>query len=102
MLVLIVYLLSSPGETPYNYFTRLSQSFLNGNLYITQNPSWLNELVPINHKYYVVYPPMPAIVIMPYVFLLKEYASQTIFTIILGTINAILVYSLLQRLNFLI
>ena len=98
--VFLVYSLSSTEETPYNYFTRLSQSFLNGKLYISENPSWLNELVPIDGKYYVVYPPMPAIILMPFVFLFKNHASQTLFSIFLGSINTILVYLLLKRLNF--
>lgn len=93
-------MLSSPGETPYNYFTRLSESFLIGKLYITENPPWLNELIPINGRYYVVYPPMPAIVLMPYVFLFGEDSSQTRLSIILGAINAVLVYLLFKRLNF--
>lgn len=98
-LVLTIYLISSPGDTPYNYFTRLSQSFLNGKLFITQNFPWLNELVPVKEKYYIVYPPMPAIVLLPYVFLLREYASQTLFFILMGSFNIILVYVLLQRLK---
>lgn len=98
-IVALVYFLSSPGETPYNYFTRLSESLLSGKLYITQNPPWLNELVPVNGKYYVVYPPMPAIIMMPYIFFFREHASQTTFSIILGAINVILVYLLCKRLN---
>lgn len=98
-IVLLIYFLSSPGETYYNYFTRLSESFINGKLYLTQNPSWLNELVPVNNKYYVVYPPMPAIVLMPYVLIFGENASQTIFSAVLGSLNAVLVYVFLKRLN---
>lgn len=99
-IALLIYFLSSPGETYYNYFTRLSESFISGKLYLTQNPSWLNELVPVNNKYYVVYPPMPAIILTPYVFLFKEHASQTIFSIVLGSLNVVLVYLLFKRLDF--
>lgn len=99
-LVLIIYFLSSPGITPYSYFTRLAESFISGKLYLTQNPTWLNELVPVDGKYYVVYPPMPAILLMPYVLLFGSGASQTIFSIILGSVNVVLVYLLARRLNF--
>ncbi len=99
-IVLFVYFLFSPGETTYDYFTRLSSSLLNGKLYITQNPSWLNELVPIGDKYYIVYPPMPAILLMPYVLIFGENASQTIFSVLLGAINSALVYILIRRLKF--
>ncbi len=73
---------------------------LDGKLYITDHPSWLNELIAIGGKYYIVYPPMPAIVLLPSVFLLGQYFSQTIFSIILGAINVVLVYLLFKRLNF--
>lgn len=99
-IVLLTYFLSSPGETPYNYFTRLSQSLLSRKLYITENPPWMNELVLVENKYYVVYPPMPAIVLIPYVLLLGGSASQTTFSVILGSINITLVYLLIRRLRF--
>ncbi len=99
LITLIIYFLSSPGETPYNYFTRLSSSFLSGKLYLTQNPPWLNELIPIKDKYYVVYPPMPAIILMPYVLLFGEHSSQTLFSIILGSINVGLVYLLCKKIK---
>lgn len=96
-IVIFFYFLTSAGETPYNYFTRLSESLLSGKLYLTQNPPWLNELIPIDSKYYVVYPPMPAIILMPFVLLFKGNVSQTIFSIILGSLNVVLVYILLRR-----
>lgn len=56
--------------------------------------------MPVGNKYYVVYPPMSAILLMPYVFLFGEKASQTIFSILLGSVNVVLVYLLYKRLNF--
>src|SRR3989304_4055883 len=100
ILVLIIYVITSPGQSPWNYFVLLADAFNHGRLYLTQNPSWLNELVPIDGKYYVVYPPMPAILLMPYVYLFAEKASQTMFSILLGSLNVVLVYLLCKRLNF--
>lgn len=99
-IVFIIYFISSPGPTPYNYFVRLSNSFINGRLFISENPSWLNELIPFNGKYYVAPPPMPAIVMMPVVSLFGQQVSETTYAIILASINASLVYLLLRRLNF--
>ncbi len=96
---LIVYFLSSPAETPYNYFTRLTQGLVSGKLYLTEHPQWLNELVPIGNKYYVVYPPMPAILMAPLFFLFGGSISQTLFSNFLGSINVVLVFILLKRLN---
>ena len=64
----MVYFLSSKGPTPYDYFTRLADAFLNDRVYLTTNPPWLNELIPATaNKYYVVYPPMPAVLSLPFV-----------------------------------
>lgn len=100
LLTFLIYKFSSIEDSPYNYFTKLSGSFIRGKLYLTDNPPWLNELIPIEGKYYVVYPPMPAIILMPLVFLFDKHISQTMFSIILGTINVVLVYLLFKRLNF--
>lgn len=97
----VVYLASSfAKETPYNYFVLLSNAFLHGHFYVTQNFPWLNELIPAGAgKYFVVYPPMPAVVLMPFVFLFGEHASQTIFSILLGSVNVVLFYLLLGKMN---
>lgn len=100
LFVIILYLRSPYQETPYNYFTRLAQSFLNGKLYLSENPVWLNELVPVDNKYYVVYPPMPALMLVPYQLFFENNTSQTSFAIFLGSINVALVYLLLKRLQF--
>jgi len=85
IITLVVYYLTSAGKTPYNYFTRLGASFLKGKYYLTQNPAWLNELIPAGHnKYYVVYPPMPAILSIPFVFILKDFFQQQYLAHLLG------------------
>lgn len=68
ILFFAVFLITSSGNTPYNYFTRLADSFLHGKYWLSEAPPWLNELIPIGaNKFYVVYPPMPAILAMPFV-----------------------------------
>lgn len=95
-----MYLLSSPGETQFNYFTRLSQSIINSKLYTNENPSWLNEFIPIDGKFYVALPPMPAVLMMPFVYIFGNNFSETLFSISLGSINVVLVYLLLRQFNF--
>src|SRR5258708_31232123 len=77
--VFIVYLISSPGVTPYNYFTRLADAFLHGKYYISDSPSWLSELIPAGlGRFYIVYPPMPALLALPFVFLFGPNFPQQI------------------------
>ena len=85
IITLVVYYLTSAGKTPYDYFTRLAASFLKGKYYLTENPTWLNELIPEDqNKYFVVYPPMPAILSMPFVFILKDVFQQQYLAHLLG------------------
>ncbi len=43
----LVYWATGEGHpTVYDYYVRLADAFLHGRLYLLNNPSWLNELVP--------------------------------------------------------
>lgn len=77
LLILIVYFLSSQGQTPFDYFSRLADSFLKGKYWIESPPSWLTELIPAGeNKYYTVYPPMPAILIVVFKFIFPNFQQQ--------------------------
>lgn len=81
----IVYLATSAGKTPFDYFTRLGASFLQGKIYLDQKPPWLSELIPAGtDKYYVPYPPMPAILSMPFVFIFGSKFEQQTLSQLLG------------------
>lgn len=97
LMTFIIYYVTSGGPTPYNYFVRLADAFLHGRLYLTENPSWLNELIPINGKYYVIYPPMPALAILPFVALRGVMFDQTLGSILVGSLNSVLVYLLFKK-----
>lgn len=97
LITLIIYYITNGGPTPYNYFVRLADAFLNGRLYLIENPSWLTELIPVNGKYYVIYPPMPALVIIPFVALKGVTFDQTLASIFIGSLNSILVYLLIKK-----
>lgn len=91
---IIIYFITSAGHTPYDYFTRLSDAFLNGKNYLTQNPSWLSELIPGEvGKYYVAYPPMPAIIAIPFRFIFGNNFYQEYLSHLLGA--GIVVFTML-------
>lgn len=77
ILFLVIYYFSSEGNTPYNHFTLLADSFLKGKLYIEALAPWL-EKIPIDAtRFYVANPPMPAILAIPFVFLFgKDFPQQ--------------------------
>ena len=63
-----IYLATAPRDpTALDYFVRLADAFLHGRVYLADHPSWLSELIPRDGVWYVPYPPMPAIVLMPFV-----------------------------------
>ncbi len=78
----------------YNYYVRLADAFLHGRLYVLDNPSWLNELVPnpSGPGYYMVYPPLPAVLLMPLVALFGLNFNQTIFSVFMGSLTVVLSY----------
>lgn len=84
-LTIATYYFTSAGKTPYDYFTRLSDAFLQGKYYLTKSEPWLNELIPAgNDKYFVAYPPMPAILAIPFRFVFGEKFEQQFLAHILG------------------
>lgn len=82
---MIVYLFTSAGTTPFDYFTRLADAFIDGKFYITENPPWLSELIPVEEqKFYIPYAPMPAILSMPFRFVFGQLFEQQYLAHILG------------------
>jgi len=95
----IIYFFTSPKNTPYNYFILLADAFINHRFYLLENPPWLSELITFHSKHYVVFPPMPAILLTPLVMIFGSQFSQTIFSIFLGSLNPVILYSLLRKIR---
>lgn len=90
------YYLTNHEKTPYDHFVRLADALIHGNLYLPEPVSWL-ELIPFNGKYYILPPPMPAVVIVPLVFLFGQAINQTLIVIFFGSINVVLAYLIAKR-----
>jgi len=81
---LAVYFFTSKGNTPFDHYTLLANSFLHGKLYITKNAPWL-EKVPINRNdFYVAEPPLPAVLAIPFVGIFGLNFPQQIISEVLG------------------
>jgi hypothetical protein len=73
-----------------DYFVPLADAFLHGRLGLTEGPSYLNELVPsANGLYYVVYPPVPAFLVLPAVWLFGTGFEQAWASILFGALNVV-------------
>ena len=96
---IVYYLTGEGGATPYHYFVPLADAFLEGRLYVLDKPRWLNELLEINGRFYVIYPPMPAILLIPQVAISGLKANQTLASVFWASINVTLVYFLMRKLT---
>jgi hypothetical protein len=93
---------ASPQPQALDYFNRLADAFLHGRIWLDQAPSWLNELIPVagaSNEWYVTYPPMPAILAMPFVALFGASFPAQVYSSLYGALDAGLAFLLLGRLN---
>jgi hypothetical protein len=87
----VIFWLSGEGHpTYYDYYVRLSDAFLHGRLYLLEQPSWLNELIPCDKGFYVVYPPFPAVVMMPLVAVFGVSLNQTLVSVFVGSLCVVM------------
>lgn len=83
-----------------DYFNRLADAFLHGRIWLPEAPSWLNELIPAGPgHWYVPYPPLPAVLALPFVAVLGVGVPAQIYSSIYGGLAIAVVYLLLGRLG---
>lgn len=82
------------------YWNLLAESFLQGKLYLT-NPPTTHDLTFYNGHWFVPNPPLPAILLMPYVWIkgTAEAVNMTIYSALIGAVNAGLTFLLIQIAN---
>jgi hypothetical protein len=97
----LVYLLTTDAKPqPLDYFSRLAEALLHGRYWLDEAPSWLNELIPAGDgRWYVAYPPMPAVLALPFVAIFgREFPAQ-VFSSLYGGLAVGVVYLVLGRLG---
>lgn len=98
VITFLVYLVSSRGEgAHWNYFVVLVDGFLHGKLYVLEHPSWLNELIFYHGRYYVVFPPMPALLLMPIIAIVGTTFYQPLLSISLAAVSVGLAYKVIYK-----
>jgi len=80
----------------FNYFLPLADAMIHGRIDITPNPA-LNELVPSAGKYFVVYPPMPAVILIPFTLIFGSSFNQAIASILIAAASVSIFYLLATR-----
>ena len=90
----IGYLVAGVGlTTDYDYYGRLAAALLQGRWWLTEAPSWLNELVACGEgRFCVVYPPLPAVLALPFVPFASASVAQVLASRIAGGASAGVLY----------
>ncbi len=80
------------------YFHDLADAFLHGRLYLL-DPAATHDLTLFNGYWYVPFPPLPALLLLPWVAISGVTQVNTVlFAVVLGAINVALAFQLLQAL----
>lgn len=95
------FVLTMSGGSPFRvgqnaYFNYLADAFLHGQLNLRLLPSNLHDLSFFNGQYYLYWPPMPAIVLMPFVAIFGVGFSDVFFNVILASANVATIAVLLR------
>lgn len=97
----VYFILSISGGSPFRvresaYFNYLADAFLHGQLYLRLLPPSLHDLSFFNGRYYLYWPPIPAIVLMPFVAIFGVGFSDVFFNVILASANVATIAALLR------
>lgn len=79
------------------YFNYLADALLHGQLHLRLTPTSIHDLVYYGGQYYLYWPPLPAILLMPFVALFGVQFSDVAFTIGCAAVNVALVALTLRQ-----
>jgi hypothetical protein len=101
VLTLAVYAASSGGmlwrQSRAPHFVYQADALVRGQLHLTMPPPNLNDWVRLEDRWYVSFPPFPALLMAPFVAACGIGFNDVLFTLVFGALNVPLLYALLRR-----
>jgi len=97
LVALLVFLLSKGAPVGQNHFVYLADAFLHGKLGVSGGGTSLAEIVPFNGNYFVVYPPMPAVLLIPFVALFGTNFDQGLMSVFLACLAVAATWLMLKK-----
>lgn len=94
---LLVFLLTKGPSPGQNHFVYLAEAFLHGRLDVTGGGTVLAEIVPYYGNFYVVYPPMPAVFLLPFVAVFGTSFDQGLVSIFLACLCVAATWFMLKK-----
>lgn len=80
----------------FAYYNYLAAALLHGQLHLTVLPPSTHDLSLFQGRYYLYWPPLPAVLLMPFVALFGVHFSDVAFTVGIAALNVALVALLLR------
>ena len=100
LISLLVYFLSNvKPQDWYKHYVYLASSLLQGRFDLPDLPSFYHDKIMIDNKIYIPFPPAPAFILMPLVAIWGTDFNQAFISMIIGAVNIILIWLLLQKLK---
>jgi hypothetical protein len=97
LIAFFVFALSKGPPPGQNHYVYLADAFLHGKLGVSDGGISLQEIVPRNDNFYVVYPPMPAVLLMPFVAAFGTGFDESLLSIILASLCVSLTWLMLRK-----
>jgi hypothetical protein len=95
----IYYLTNSTPLQWYKHYVYEAQAFLDGRVDLQGFPSYYQDLVNYNGKFYLPSPPVPAIVLIPAVAIWGTGTDEVRISMLIAAVSVALVWILLGRMN---
>ncbi len=80
----------------WDSYSLQAMSWLSGRLDMVKNYEWL-ELAVYNGKYYLSFPPLPSVVMLPFVLLFGEKTPSNLVSALYGIFTAMIAYKILKK-----
>lgn len=80
----------------WDSYSLQAMSWLSGRLDMGKNYEWL-ELAVYNGKYYLSFPPLPSVVMLPFVLLFGERTPSNLVSALYGIFTAMIAYKILKK-----
>jgi 4-amino-4-deoxy-L-arabinose transferase-like glycosyltransferase len=99
LIAFFVFALSKGPPPGQNHYVYLADAFLHGRLGVSDGGIYLQEIVPRNGNFYVVYPPMPAVLLMPFVAAFGTGFDESLLSIMLASLCVSLTWLMLKKIG---
>ncbi len=102
LFVLAMYLTSNwthiANPSAFNHYVLLSDAFLHGRFHLAFDPGF-HDVSFYDNRFFISQPPLPAILMLPFVLVYGITFNDIVFTIVLGAVNSAIVYDILVKLS---